>query len=213
MRRATYLATDPSAAFHAGWYALVFALAKTRLSAVRRASAGGQWGHREQVRELLAPDDRAGEIGGIGAGGQRVPECAVGGLEPAELERARRVVVDGRRQVDVEVRAVADGEVLEPEDVRAGRRLDDRWPCPDRNGNRRCRGTVRRRSGARRTGSRPGVGALGCRPASGDPGPAPVTLVGDAIAVGTGVTGATAGAAAIGPGSTSTVRIQIGDAR
>ena len=91
-----------------------------------RASGGGQWGHREQVRELLAPDDRAGEIGGVGAGGQRVPEGTVRGLEPAELERPRRVVVDGRRQVDVEVRAVADGEVLEPEDVRAGCRLDDR---------------------------------------------------------------------------------------
>ena len=40
-----------------------------------------------------------------------------------------------------------------------------------------------------------------------------LTLVGDALGVGTGATGATAGAAAIGPGSTSDVRIKIGDAR
>ena len=57
-----------------------------------------------------------------------------------------------------------------------------------------------------------GVGASDAT-GGGDPGRTPVTLVGDAFGVGTGVTGATAGAAAIGPGSTSTVRIQIGDAR
>ena len=120
------MATDPSVAFHAGWYALVFALAKTRLSAVdeRQVAANGATANRCEncLHQMIALAKSAGSV----PGGQRVPEGTVRGLEPAELERPRRVVVDGRRQVDVEVRAVADGEVLEPEDVRAGRRLDDR---------------------------------------------------------------------------------------
>ena len=78
------------------------------------------------MRELLAPDDRTGEIGRVSPRREFVPERAVGGLKDAHFERATGVVVGVRRQVDVEVRPVPDGEILETERVPSGRRLDDR---------------------------------------------------------------------------------------
>ena len=64
------------------------------------------------LHQMIALAKSAGSV----PGGSVVAEGTVRGLEPAELERPSRVAVDGRRQVDVEVGAVADGEVLEPED-------------------------------------------------------------------------------------------------
>src|SRR3954451_7048297 len=84
------------------------------------ASKGLERGDREEVRELLAPDDRGGEIGRIGASGQVVAESAVSRLEPPNLERVLGVVVSLRRQVDEQVRSVAHREVVEPQVETAG---------------------------------------------------------------------------------------------
>src|SRR6186997_1476545 len=78
------------------------------------------------MAELLAPDDRAAEAARVRSRGQVVAECAVGRLELAELQRVVRVAVGIGRQVDIEVGAVADREVLESQVVTPRRDLDDR---------------------------------------------------------------------------------------
>ena len=62
------MATDPSAAFHAGWYALVFALAKTRLSGVdeRQVAANGATANRCEncLHQMIALAKSAGSVPG-----------------------------------------------------------------------------------------------------------------------------------------------------
>ena len=93
----------------------------------------------------------------------------VGRLEPPELERAVGVPVRIRREVDEQVRAVADGEVVEPQRVLPGCGLDDRRGARARSGSRRSRGTSpvattdrRERDRCRRWGRRSrSAGAVG----------------------------------------------------
>ena len=122
---------------------------------------GRQRSHGEQVRELLAPDDRAREIGRIRARRQLVAERAVGRLQPPELRarpsRSRRRSATGRR---------TGPDRCAPRSPRAGgvgpgRRLDDRRrPAAEVE----VVGAVERparRSGGRRTGCATGVALRG----------------------------------------------------
>ena len=67
---------------------------------------------------------------GSAPSGQADVEAAVGRLELRDLERAVRVVALRRREVDEQVGPVADAEVVEPDRPLAGRRLDQRRRAP-----------------------------------------------------------------------------------
>ena len=209
MRRATFWPRTFPRHLRAGCYAVTRTLHSPDF---RRFSMGfsGRFerGRREQMAELLAPDDGAREVGRIGARRQVVAERTVGRLELAELERPLREPIGRGREVDEQVGPVADREVLEPEVEPARRRLDDRGGAAaevevvgaverppvstrDRRERRRRRRGRRARPSGRATAppgrsSRPGVGA-----AAG-------------VELATAPTGA---------GSTSAVRMKIGDAR
>ena len=86
----------------------------------RRADSAPSSGRRrEQVAELLAPDDRAREAARVGARRQVVAEGPSVALSLPELERTLRVALRGRRQVDVQVGPIADREVLEAQVIPA----------------------------------------------------------------------------------------------
>src|SRR5690348_13242838 len=89
-------------------------------------------GDGEEVRELLAPDQHASHLGDIRPGRHGGVEVAVRGLEASDLDRAVDVAVGAGREVYVEIGAVADREALEPNDVRAGRDLQQAsGPAPE----------------------------------------------------------------------------------
>ena len=91
-----------------------------------RASAAANGATAKRWQNCLHQMIALREVGRVGAGGQVVAERAVGRLEPPELEGVVGVAVGVRREVDEQVRAVADREVVEAQVVAAGRGLDDR---------------------------------------------------------------------------------------
>src|SRR5262249_14488336 len=81
--------------------------------------------HREQDAGLLAPDHDAPDLCEIGAGGDRRVEVAVRRAQATQLQALLRVAVRLGREIHVEVRPVADREVLEPDDMPTWFDLDD----------------------------------------------------------------------------------------